>query len=117
MSSRTGNGGQDPGSTPGSTVNGVSRRRLLGGVGAAGATGLVLGAGGGAAGYAATRSDPPAALTAVGSTEAMFHGKHQPGITTPLQARGHLVAFDLVAGAGRKEAVALMRRWSAVTRS
>ncbi|MFJ8401012.1 iron uptake transporter deferrochelatase/peroxidase subunit [Streptomyces microflavus] len=95
---------------------GVSRRRLLGGVGAAGATGLVLGAGGGAARYAATRSDAPTALTAVGSTEAMFHGKHQPGITTPLQARGHLVAFDLVAGAGRKEAVALMRRWSALVR-
>ncbi|MEU1171941.1 iron uptake transporter deferrochelatase/peroxidase subunit [Streptomyces microflavus] len=95
---------------------GVSRRRLLGGVGAAGATGLVLGAGGGAAGYAATRSDAPTALTAVGSTEAMFHGKHQPGITTPLQARGHLVAFDLVAGAGRKEAMALMRRWSALAR-
>ncbi|MEU3835119.1 iron uptake transporter deferrochelatase/peroxidase subunit [Streptomyces microflavus] len=89
---------------------------MLGGVGAAGATGLVLGAGGGAAGYAATRSDAPTALTAVGSTEAMFHGKHQPGITTPLQARGHLVAFDLVAGAGRKEAIALMRRWSAVAR-
>ncbi|MFE6001521.1 iron uptake transporter deferrochelatase/peroxidase subunit [Streptomyces sp. NPDC056454] len=85
-------------------------------MGAAGATGLVLGATGGAAGYAATRPDPPAALTTVGSTEAMFHGKHQPGITTPLQARGHLVAFDLVPGAGRKEAVALMRRWSAVAR-
>ncbi|MFC9177309.1 MULTISPECIES: iron uptake transporter deferrochelatase/peroxidase subunit [unclassified Streptomyces] len=85
-------------------------------MGAAGATGLVLGAAGGAAGYAATRPDPPAALTTVGSTEAMFHGKHQPGITTPLQARGHLVAFDLVPGAGRKEAVALMRRWSAVAR-
>ncbi|MEW2065857.1 iron uptake transporter deferrochelatase/peroxidase subunit [Streptomyces sp. NPDC007346] len=95
---------------------GVSRRRLLGGVGAAGAAGLVLGGAGGAAGYAATRPDAPAALSAVGSTEAMFHGKHQPGITTPLQARGHLVAFDLVAGAGRKEAVALMRRWSAVAR-
>ncbi|WP_225976884.1 MULTISPECIES: iron uptake transporter deferrochelatase/peroxidase subunit [Streptomyces] len=101
---------QDPAPTA------VSRRRLLGGMGAAGATGLVLGAAGGAAGYAATRPDPPAALTTVGSTEAMFHGKHQPGITTPLQARGHLVAFDLVPGAGRKEAVALMRRWSAVAR-
>ncbi len=42
----------------------------------------------------------------------MFHGKHQPGITTALQARGHLVAFDLAAGAGRKEAAALLRRWS-----
>ncbi len=93
----------------------VSRRRLLGSVGAAGAAGLVLGAGGGAGGYAATRPDVPTALTTVGTTEAMFHGKHQPGITTPLQARGHLIAFDLGPGAGRKEAAALMRRWSAVT--
>ncbi|MEU2066807.1 iron uptake transporter deferrochelatase/peroxidase subunit [Streptomyces anulatus] len=95
---------------------GVSRRRLLGTAGAAGATGLVLGAGGGAAGYAATRPEETAALTTVGATEAMFHGKHQPGITTPLQARGHLVAFDLAAGAGRKEAAALLRRWSAVAK-
>jgi dye decolorizing peroxidase len=42
----------------------------------------------------------------------MFHGKHQPGITEGLQARGHLVAFDLAAGAGRQEAAALLRRWS-----
>ncbi|CAM5364785.1 Deferrochelatase OS=Streptomyces microflavus OX=1919 GN=efeB PE=3 SV=1 [Streptomyces microflavus] len=112
---------QDPAPT-GATVPpdpgpaGVSRRRLLGGVGAAGATAAGAGRRRRAAGYAATRSDAPTALTAVGSTEAMFHGKHQPGITTPLQARGHLVAFDLVAGAGRKEAVALMRRWSALVR-
>ncbi|WUQ40310.1 iron uptake transporter deferrochelatase/peroxidase subunit [Streptomyces sp. NBC_00234] len=91
----------------------VSRRRLLGTAGAAGATGLVLGAAGGAAGYAATRPDDPAALTTVGSTRAMFHGKHQAGITAPLQAHGHLIAFDLAPGAGRKEAAALMRRWSA----
>ncbi|WP_370672036.1 iron uptake transporter deferrochelatase/peroxidase subunit [Streptomyces sp. BpilaLS-43] len=98
--------------TPGS--GGVTRRRLIGGAGAAGAAGLVLGAAGGAGGYAATRDDVPAALTTVGSTEEMFHGKHQPGILTPLQARGHLIAFDLTPGAGRKEAAALMRRWSAV---
>ncbi|WUG28434.1 iron uptake transporter deferrochelatase/peroxidase subunit [Streptomyces sp. NBC_00464] len=91
----------------------ISRRRLIGTAGAAGATGLVLGAAGGATGYAATRDEAPAALTSVGSTEVMFHGKHQPGITTPLQARGHLIAFDLSPGAGRKEAAALMRRWSA----
>ncbi|WTG04991.1 iron uptake transporter deferrochelatase/peroxidase subunit [Streptomyces sp. NBC_00012] len=91
----------------------MSRRRLIGSAGAAGAAGLVLGAAGGATGYAATRPDAPTALTAVGSTQVMFHGKHQPGITTPLQACGHLVAFDLVPGAGRKEAAALMRRWSA----
>ncbi|MFJ9905402.1 iron uptake transporter deferrochelatase/peroxidase subunit [Streptomyces sp. NPDC101152] len=88
---------------------GISRRALLG---TAGATGLVLGAAGGAVGYAAA---PSAAtpLTSIGANMAMFHGKHQPGITEGLQARGHLVAFDLVAGAGRKEAAALLRRWSA----
>ncbi|MFI5650579.1 iron uptake transporter deferrochelatase/peroxidase subunit [Streptomyces anulatus] len=108
-----------PGRSPGGDSaggTGVSRRRLLGTAGAAGATGLVLGAGGGAAGYAATRPEETAALTTVGASEAMFHGKHQPGITAPLQARGHLVAFDLAAGAGRKEAAALLRRWSAVAK-
>lgn len=93
-------------------TGGVSRRKLIGGAGAAGAAGLVLGAAGGATGYAVTRPDAPTALASIGSTEAMFHGKHQPGITTPLQASGHLVAFDLAAGAGRTEAAALMRRWS-----
>lgn len=92
----------------------VSRRQLIGSVGAAGAAGLVLGAAGGVGGHAAAQGDEPTALTTVGSTEALFHGKHQPGITTPLQARGHLVAFDLAADAGRKEAAALMRRWSAM---
>lgn len=87
---------------------GISRRRLLG---TAGATGLVLGAAGGAVGYA---SAPAGAtpLTSLGEDMAMFHGKHQPGITEGLQARGHLVAFDLAAGASRKEAAALLRRWS-----
>ncbi|MFC7921855.1 iron uptake transporter deferrochelatase/peroxidase subunit [Streptomyces cinereoruber] len=104
----------------------ISRRRLLGTVGAAGAAGLVVGAVGGAGVSAAVSGDGtasgngaggPAALTTVGSTEVMFHGKHQAGITTPLQSRGHLVAFDLAPGAGRKEAVALMRRWSATAKT
>ncbi|MGV9354915.1 iron uptake transporter deferrochelatase/peroxidase subunit [Streptomyces misionensis] len=88
---------------------GVSRRTLLG---TAGATGLVLGAAGGAIGRA-TAPAQATPLTSVGSDRAMFHGKHQPGITEGLQACGHLVAFDLVAGAGRTEAAALLRRWSA----
>ncbi|WP_461067294.1 iron uptake transporter deferrochelatase/peroxidase subunit [Streptomyces pseudoechinosporeus] len=89
----------------------ISRRRLLG---TAGATGLALGAAGGAAGYAAApTADQAVPLSSLGADEVMFHGKHQPGITTALQARGHLVAFDLAAGAGRKEAAALLRRWSA----
>ena len=87
---------------------GVSRRRLLA---TAGATGLVLGAAGGAVGYAAAPAGATP-LTSLGADRAMFHGKHQPGITEGLQARGHLVAFDLAAGASRKEAAALLRRWS-----
>ncbi|MFF5961793.1 iron uptake transporter deferrochelatase/peroxidase subunit [Streptomyces luteogriseus] len=92
---------------------GISRRRLLG---TAGATGIVLGTAGGAVGYAAAPSEAAAPLTSLGTDQAMFHGKHQPGITDGLQARGHLVAFDLAAGAGRKEAAALLRRWSDTAR-
>jgi dye decolorizing peroxidase len=92
----------------------ISRRRLLG---TAGATGLALGAVGGAAGYAAAPSaDKTTPLSSVGADQVMFHGKHQPGITTALQTRGHLVAFDLTTGAGRKEATALLRRWSETAR-
>ncbi|MGW1800629.1 iron uptake transporter deferrochelatase/peroxidase subunit [Streptomyces sp. NPDC001984] len=91
-----------------SSAAGLSRRTLLG---TAGATGLVLGAAGGTVGYAAAPSEATP-LTSVGAGRAMFHGKHQPGITEGLQARGHLIAFDLAAGAGRKEAAALLRRWS-----
>ncbi|MFI2431710.1 iron uptake transporter deferrochelatase/peroxidase subunit [Streptomyces sp. NPDC018693] len=88
---------------------GLSRRALLG---SAGATGLVLGAAGGAAaGYTAAPAQATP-LSSVGSERALFHVKHQPGILQGLQARGHVVAFDLAAGAGRKEAAALLRRWS-----
>ncbi|MFF3502087.1 iron uptake transporter deferrochelatase/peroxidase subunit [Streptomyces sp. NPDC003247] len=95
-------------SAPGS----LSRRKLLG---TAGATGLVLGAAGAGAGYAAAPAQATP-LSSIGSEQAMFHVKHQPGITQGLQARGHLVAFDLAAGAGRKEAAALLRRWSETAR-
>ncbi|MFE5941092.1 iron uptake transporter deferrochelatase/peroxidase subunit [Streptomyces sp. NPDC056480] len=99
----------------------ISRRRLLGTVGAAGAAGLVIGAAGGVGVTTAgsdggttdgAGTDGTPALTTVGSTQVMFHGKHQAGITTPSQSRGHLIAFDLAPGAGRKEATALLRRWS-----
>ncbi|MEU0737547.1 iron uptake transporter deferrochelatase/peroxidase subunit, partial [Streptomyces lavendulocolor] len=90
----------------------ITRRRLLGTVGAAGAGGVVVGASGGVIGARVTQDDPPTTLTTVGSTTVPFHGKHQAGITTPLQARGHLAAFDLAPGANRKTAAALLRRWS-----
>ncbi|MFJ2828608.1 iron uptake transporter deferrochelatase/peroxidase subunit [Streptomyces sp. NPDC087263] len=92
-----------------SPKEGISRRRLLG---TAGATGLALGAAGGAAGYTAAPSDRALPLTSLGADTVMFHGKHQAGITTALHSSGHLIAFDLAAGAGRKEAAALLRRWS-----
>ncbi|BFO22907.1 hypothetical protein SHKM778_92950 [Streptomyces sp. KM77-8] len=57
---------------------------------------------------------PP--LASVGDSQVLFHVKHQPGITQPLHARGHLIAFDLAPGAGRKEAAALLRRWSDTAR-
>ncbi|WP_240805381.1 iron uptake transporter deferrochelatase/peroxidase subunit [Streptomyces sp. A1547] len=100
----------------------ISRRRLLGTVGAAGAAGLALGATGGALVHSALADSPDGApgaagsLASLGATEVAFHGDHQAGITTPLQAKGHVVAFDLAPGAGRKEAAALMRRWSDTAR-
>ncbi|EFL24762.1 tat-translocated enzyme, partial [Streptomyces himastatinicus ATCC 53653] len=94
---------------------GVSRRRLLGTAGAAGAAGLVVGGAAGAYAAEATRNTP-SPLSSVGSTTVPFHGKHQAGITTPLQAHGHLIAFDLAPGANRKQAAALLRRWSRTAR-
>ncbi|GAA0658893.1 iron uptake transporter deferrochelatase/peroxidase subunit [Streptomyces thermocarboxydovorans] len=93
--------------------HGISRRRLLG---TAGATGLVFGAAGGAVGYTSAPAGASTPLSSVGERRVPFHVKHQPGITEGLQARGHLIAFDLAPGAGRKEAAALMRRWSDTAR-
>ncbi|RKN38017.1 iron uptake transporter deferrochelatase/peroxidase subunit [Streptomyces hoynatensis] len=90
----------------------LSRRRLLTTAGATGAGGLALGTTGGALAHAATTRDRGPGLSTVGSTSVPFHGTHQPGITTPIQAHGHLAAFDLVPGAGRRQAAGLLRRWS-----
>ncbi|MFJ9021713.1 iron uptake transporter deferrochelatase/peroxidase subunit [Streptomyces sp. NPDC102259] len=105
-------GGPSETPSPVEVSEGLTRRRLLG---TAGATGLALGAAGGAVGYTAAPSQATP-LSSIGADEAMFHVKHQPGITQGLQARGHLIAFDLAPGAGRKEAAALLRRWSETAR-
>ncbi|MFD8630581.1 iron uptake transporter deferrochelatase/peroxidase subunit [Streptomyces sp. NPDC059533] len=101
----------------------ISRRRLLGTVGAAGAAGLALGAAGGALAHSALADSAPGSpagaagsLSSLGATQVAFDGDHQAGITTPLQAKGHVLAFDLAAGAGRTEAAALLRRWSETAR-
>lgn len=93
----------------------VSRRRLLGTAGAAGAAGLVAGAAAGAGAAVAARPEQTP-LTTVGSAHVPFEGLRQAGIVQPAQACGHLVAFDLVAGADRKAASALLRRWSDAVR-
>ncbi|MQY13841.1 Dye-decolorizing peroxidase [Streptomyces sp. RB5] len=90
---------------------GVTRRRLLGTATATGAAGLVAG-GTGVTAVLRDTGDESVPLTTVGATRVPFHGTHQAGITTPLQAAGHLAAFDLTPGAGRKQAAALLRRWS-----
>lgn len=99
---------------------GVPRRRLLAVSGGAGAAGLALGAGG--ATWLTGRGDGTngpgggpvgePALSSVGTAAVPFHGPHQPGITTPLPAHGQLIAFDLAPGADRRQAAALLRRWS-----
>lgn len=98
----------------------ISRRRLLGTVGAAGAAGLALGAAGGAlvqSGVTGSRTTGSGGASgSLGATRVAFDGDHQAGITTPLQAKGHVLAFDLAPGAGRTEAAALMRRWSDTAR-
>ncbi|MGI5350149.1 iron uptake transporter deferrochelatase/peroxidase subunit [Streptomyces sp. CA-250714] len=94
----------------------LSRRRLLGTASAAGAAGLALGGAGGAWAHSAAQDAPPTALTTLGSSTVPFHGTHQAGIVTPAQAHGHLLAFDLAPDAGRKQAAALLRRWSEAAR-
>jgi deferrochelatase/peroxidase EfeB len=89
----------------------VSRRRLLGLVGA-GAVGVAAGGGGGAAIARATAPGPapPAAADAV-----PFHGPHQAGIITPQQDRLHFVAFDVITP-DRGHLVHLLKGWTAAAR-
>ncbi|HEY8590650.1 MAG TPA: iron uptake transporter deferrochelatase/peroxidase subunit [Naasia sp.] len=83
----------------------LSRRGLLGLVGA-GAAGLAVGGGAGAAAATAFAAAQPA--TGVHP----FAGEHQSGITTPAQDRLHFAVFDLAAGATRNDLVSLLQDWS-----
>ncbi|WP_407699385.1 iron uptake transporter deferrochelatase/peroxidase subunit, partial [Streptomyces alkaliphilus] len=106
-----------PGGTTGEERAGVSRRRLLGTAGAAGAAGLAVGAGGGLLAGPVGRATPGAPgdttpLSSVGAARVDFHGPHQPGILGAARAHAELLAFDLLPASGRGEAAALLRRWS-----
>jgi deferrochelatase/peroxidase EfeB len=86
----------------------VSRRRLLGLIGA----GVAVGAGaaaGAEAGFGGSASAKPAAAA---TPVVPFHGEHQAGIVTPAQDRLHFASFDLSPGVTRAEVVTLLKAWA-----
>ena len=94
--------------------SGLSRRRLLGLVGAGTAGVLAAGATGGVIGHAAAQD--AAAQTGPGPDDAVpFTGRHQAGIVTPAQDRLHFVAFDVTTDS-RDELVAMLKAWTAAAR-
>src|SRR5438067_270470 len=85
-------------------MEGISRRRLLGWLGAAG-VGAAAGAGGvGLAGRGA-------AAVGAGDEVVPFHGSHQAGIATPQQTHLVFAALD-VADASRQELRGLLKYWT-----
>ena len=96
----------DAGSSP-SAPRGLSRRALLGL--AAGAAGLVVGAGGGAA--IATATAAAQRSGAAGDMHAFF-GAHQAGIATPVQDHMHFAAFDMMARTSRDDLIELLTDWT-----
>jgi len=89
-------------------TTGVSRRGLLGLVGA-GAAGLAIGAGAGVAGGAAVAR---AADSGSAASAYDFFGAHQAGITTPVQDHLHFAAFDMMARTDREDVISLLQDWS-----
>jgi len=88
--------------------NGLSRRGLLGLLGA-GAGGLVVGGLGGAAVAAVAASG---SASAGAGTVYPFFGSRQAGITTPVQDHLHFAAFDMAGGTGREDLVTLLQDWT-----
>ena len=88
---------------------GVSRRGLLGLVGA-GAAGLAIGASAGVAGGVAIATSLATARAAASAYD--FFGAHQAGITTPVQDHLHFAAFDMMARTDRDDLISLLQDWS-----
>jgi deferrochelatase/peroxidase EfeB len=79
----------------------ASRRGFL--AGAAGAVGL--------AGAASARSKPQPSARSADAGRIAFHGPHQGGIATPMQAHTYFAAFDL-STESRADLAALMAAWT-----
>ena len=88
------------------SMSGVSRRGLLGGIGAAGAGAAALGFG---AGWTA-QGDGPAVAGPPATYE--LYGDHQSGIVTPVQDRLHFAAFDVITE-DREALTGLLQAWTA----
>ncbi|MGY1822554.1 iron uptake transporter deferrochelatase/peroxidase subunit [Geodermatophilus sp. SYSU D00079] len=103
-------------SEPTSPARGLSRRRLLGLVGAGTAGVVAAGAAGGAIGRATADGAAPAGAAGAAPEDAVaFTGVHQAGIVTPAQDRLHFVAFDVTTDS-REDLVELLRTWTAAAR-
>lgn len=100
---------QPPKETP-PAADGLSRRKLLGSVGAAGAGIAVVGAAG-VGGFAVAKAGEDDAARASSPTYD-FRGEHQAGITTPAQDRLHFAAFDVTTDS-RDALIALLKEWTA----
>jgi deferrochelatase/peroxidase EfeB len=92
----------------------VSRRKLLGAVGAGAAVaGAALGAGGG---VLATRDDNSTASSGGGGSAAVqtvaFRAGHQAGIATPSQDRLCFATFDVSPGTNKAELAEMLRTWT-----
>jgi deferrochelatase/peroxidase EfeB len=87
---------------------GLSRRGLLGLLGA-GAGGLAVGGLAGAGIASAAASSSP---SATGAAVHPFYGAHQAGITTPVQEHLHFAAYDMADGTSRADLVSLLQDWS-----
>ncbi|MFT4219179.1 MAG: iron uptake transporter deferrochelatase/peroxidase subunit [Microbacterium sp.] len=88
---------------------GLSRRGLLGLLGA-GAGGLVVGGVGGAA-VGASVASASATATEDGAVHPFF-GDRQSGITTPVQDHLHFASYDMADDATREDLVSLLQDWS-----
>lgn len=94
----------------------ISRRSMLGLLGASGA-GVAIGASGGIAVDRHIRS-PEVTATNTDTNEKTydFDGPHQAGIITEAQDRLHFAAFDFDEGATREAVIDLLERWTAAAR-